>query len=62
MKEQQNYLVEYVFNNSKFVFSNSVIVNATNEDKAKEQALTALSECYGSKMLKRFTLKQPVVL
>lgn len=56
------FRVTYQFNNSKFGFQNSITVNAFNEDHAIDNAKKEVSDCYGSKMLRRFSfLKADVV-
>lgn len=47
--------VIYQFNHSKMGFQNSITVDALDNNHALEQAKTAVSETYGSKMLKRFS-------
>ncbi len=49
--------VIYNFNHSKMGFSNEITVEAISEEQAIEKAKVAVSECYGSKMLKKFTFK-----
>ncbi len=51
------YQVTYFFNHSKMGFSNSVTVEALSIDHAIENAKQAVKDCYGSKMLPRFTFK-----
>jgi hypothetical protein len=61
MKTEQ-YRVEYIFNHSSHGFSNSVTVSAISSSDAKRQAENEVFLCYGSKMLKRFTLREPALL
>jgi hypothetical protein len=49
--------VIYEFRHSKMGFQNQITVDALNEEHAIENAKKAVSEAYGSKMLKRFTFK-----
>lgn len=57
----KSYQVEYIFNNAKFGFSNSVTVLAISSIDAETKAIAEVSACYGSKMLKRFSFKKPIV-
>jgi len=56
------FRVVYNFKHSKMGFQNSITVTALNLEDATKQAKDAVSECYGSKMLPRFTFNQPVAL
>jgi hypothetical protein len=58
----KHFRVVYNFKHSKMGFQNSITVTALTQDDATNLAKTAVSECYGSKMLPRFTFNQPVVL
>jgi hypothetical protein len=57
----RDYTVVYYFNHSKMGFSNSVTVNAISTDDATNKAIKAVSDCYGSTMLKQFTFKEPTI-
>jgi len=52
----KKYRCTYQFNHSKFGFQNSITVENINSDFAKDQALKEIEMCYGSKMMKRFTI------
>lgn len=52
-----SYRVEYFFNHSQMGFSNSITVEAPTEKHAIVMAMEAVKECYGSKMYKKFTVK-----
>lgn len=58
----RKFRIEYLFVNSKFGFSNSVTVEAINEDQATEKAKGEVRDCYGSKMFPRFQFRQPIAL
>lgn len=53
------YRVVYTFKHSKMGFNNSITVEALNPEHAKENAKQQVSECYGSKMLSRFSFNEP---
>ncbi len=53
------FRIEYIFNNSKFGFTNSVTVEAISPEQATEKAIDQISGVYGKAMLKRFTLRTP---
>lgn len=55
------YTVVYQFRHSSMGFQNSITVEALNAEEATNKATIAVSECYGSKMLKRFTFKEPQI-
>jgi hypothetical protein len=57
----RDYTVVYFFNHSKMGFSNSVTVNAISLEDASKKAIEAVSGCYGSGMLKRFSFKEPTI-
>lgn len=56
-----DYTVVYFFKHSKMGFSNSVTVNAISLEDATKKATEAVSGCYGSGMLKRFSFNQPIL-
>lgn len=58
----KKYRVIYTFNHSTHGFQNSVTVDAITPTKAAEIASNEVVNVYGSKMLKRFTFKEPVQL
>lgn len=58
----KQYRIEYFFNHSKMGFSNSVTVYAIDEKQAADKAVSEVSGCYGSGMLKRFSFRPPVAL
>lgn len=53
----QNITVIYSFKHPNMGFQNSVTVQAIDNIQALEKAKEAVSETYGSKMLKRFSFK-----
>lgn len=57
-----NYRVTYFFKHSIHGFSNNITVTAISVQEAADKVVNAVSECYGSKMLKRFSFQQPVAL
>jgi hypothetical protein len=50
------YRFTYQFHSSKFGFQNSITIENINEDFAKKQAMREIELCYGSKMVKRFSI------
>lgn len=57
-----DYRITYFFKHSKMGFSNSITVTAINEQDASKKAIDAVSGCYGSVMLKKFSFKNPELL
>ena len=55
------YTVVYQFRHSSMGFQNSITVEALNAKEATIKASAAVAECYGSKMLKRFSFKEPQI-
>ena len=53
----KRFTVTYNFKHSKMGFQNQITVEALSEADAIKLAQTAVSECYGSKMLNRFTFE-----
>ncbi len=51
------YTVTYTFKHSSMGFQNQITVEALDETSAIDLAKIAVSECYGSKMLPRFTFE-----
>jgi hypothetical protein len=49
--------IVYFFNHSKMGFSNEITVDAICNEQALDKAKDAVSGCYGSSMLKRFSFK-----
>ena len=49
--------IVYFFNHSKMGFSNEITVEAICNEMAMDKAKLAISECYGSSMLKKFSFK-----
>lgn len=62
MNQHEKYRVDYVFNNSKLGFTNSVTVMANDEKQAYDKARMEVIDCYGSGMANKFTYKQPIKL
>ena len=50
------FRVTYFYNHPRIGFSNSITVDALDEEQAKEKAVKEISMCYGSDMLKRFNI------
>jgi hypothetical protein len=59
MSEFKIYRIIYNFNHSKMGFQNSITVEARNQKEATEIAIKEVEDCYGSKMIKRFSFKAP---
>lgn len=52
----RDYKVIYQFTKTKFSFQNQVTVNSINESLARDKAMDAIAEVYGTKMLKYFKI------
>ena len=55
----KKHVIVYQFNSSKFGFQNQITVEANNTEQAILKAKNECSQCYGNRMINRFSFQNP---